>query len=60
MEEATDDLNNVIEDTKLLEEEVMTKFDAITNKIKFKAFGKSKPRTGKAEARGLEVRLKAA
>ena len=60
LEEAAEELEKVVDDAQLSEEEVMTKFDAVVKKVKFKAFGKSKPRTEKAEARGLEVRLKAA
>ena len=38
----------------------MKKFDAISNKAKFRAFAKTKPTTRKADARRVEDRLKAA
>ena len=47
-------------DDSLSEKEVVKKFDAITKKAKFKAFGKSKPLTSKANTRRPEDRLKAA
>ena len=60
MEEKSEDLDNIVEDRNISEEEVVRKFDAIANKVKFKAFGKTKPLTARAEARRLEDRLKAA
>ena len=60
MEEASEKIDNITRDESLEIDEVMTKTDAIMNKVKYKAFGKSKPMTEKAAERRLEVRLKAA
>ena len=60
LEEAAGELENIVEDESLSGEVVMRKFDAITNKVKFRAFGKTKPMTDKAETRRLEDRLKSA
>jgi exonuclease III len=60
MEEAAGGLETLVEDENLSEEELVKRFDAVANKVKFKAFGKTKPMTQKAESRRLEVRLKAA
>ena len=60
MEEAAEKIDNVTEDNTLNVDEVMKKIDAIMDKAKFKAFGKSKPMTQKAVERRLEIRLKAA
>ena len=60
LEEETEKIQNIIENKNISEEEVMKKIDTITDKVKFKAFGKSKPLTLKAEKQRLETRLKAA
>ena len=60
MEEASEKINNVIEDDTISVEEVMNKTDVIMNKVKFKAFGKTKPMTQKSCRSRLEIRLKAA
>ena len=60
MEEASEKIDNVIEDETLTAEEVMDKTDTIMNKVKFKAFGKTKPMTQKTCQTRLEIRLKAA
>ena len=60
LEEAAKELEGIVEDESLAEEAVVNKFDAITNKAKFKAFGKSKPLTKKAETQRLEDKIKAA
>ena len=60
LEEETEKIKNIIENKNISEEEVMKKIDTITDKVKFKAFGKSKPITLKAEQQRLETRLKAA
>ena len=44
-----------MEDKSLSEDEVVKKFDAITNKAKVKAFGKSKRLTKKAETPKLGI-----
>ena len=58
MEEVADKMDNVTKDEGLNIEAVMSKHEAIMNKVKFKAFGKSKPATQKALNRRLEDRLK--
>ena len=60
MEEAAAKLDEATENEGLSIEEVMKKNDAIMNKVKFQAFGKSKPITKKALNRRLEDRLRAA
>ena len=51
LEEETEKIQNIVEDQNISEEVVMKKIDAITDRIKFKAFGKTKPLTLKAETR---------
>ena len=60
LEEESDNINNIIEDKSISEEEVMKKIDTITDKVKFKAFGKSKPITLRTEKQRLAIRLIAA
>ena len=60
MEEVAAKMNKITEDKDLSIDSVMEKNDAIMNKAKFKAFGKSKPMTEKALGKRLEDRLKAA
>ena len=59
MEEVAKELELVVDDTDLSEEEGVQKFDAAATKAKFKAFGKSKPMTRRAENVRLETKLKA-
>ena len=60
LEDTAKGLEAMVEDENLTEEDVVKKFDAITTKAKFRAFGKSKPPTKKAHAQRMEDRLKAA
>ena len=53
-------MDAVTEDEGLNIDEVMNKNEAIMNKVKFKAFGKSKPPAQKSTNRRLEDRMKAA
>ena len=43
LEEAAEELEKIVEDKTLSEDEVVKRFDATTTKMKFKAFGKTKP-----------------
>ena len=47
-------MDAIIENKSLSIEEVKKKIDALQTKIKFQAFGKTKPPTAKAKRRGLE------
>ena len=47
-------MNRAIEDESLNIEEVKKKTDAMQTKIKFQAFGKTKPPTGRTQKRRLE------
>ena len=58
--EIAEKMNNIIEDESLDIETVKRKTDAMQTKIKFQAFGKTKPPTGKAKKRRLDERQKAA
>ena len=60
MEEASGKIDDITKDESLKMEDVMNKTDAIMNKVKYKAFGNTKPMTVKAVERRLEIRLKAA
>ena len=60
LEEVSAKMQEVTKDKDLDIEAVMKKTEAMMNKVKFKAFGKSKPTTEKALSRRLEDRLKAA
>ena len=50
----------IVEDKTLSEDEVVKRFDSTTTKMKFKAFGKTKPVSRKSADQRLEERLKAA
>ena len=54
-----DKMNKVIENKSLSIEEVKKKTDALQNKVKFQAFGKTKPATATAKKRWLEERKEA-
>ena len=60
LEEAAKQLEKIVEDKTLYEDEVVKRFDSTTTKMKFKAFGKTKPVLRKSADHRLEERLKAA
>ena len=55
-DEIATEADKIIEDTKLSNEDVMKKFDSLQNKIKYKAFGKTKPMT-KAAKHSVKISL---
>ena len=60
MEEAATKMDKITENEGLDIEDVMKQNEAIMTKVKFKAFGKSKPISQKALSRRMEDRIKAA
>ena len=58
-DENNEKMDAVIEDESLNIENVMRKIEAMDNKLKFKAFGKTRPRTTRSR-RKMEERIKAA
>ena len=53
-------MDNIIENKSLNIEDVKRKIDALQTKVKFQAFGKTKPPTEKAKKRRLEKQKQAA